>query len=116
MDEMESKLGALLSNPEMMQKIMSIAQSFQSTQPSPQQDAPPPQQSLLPNVDISTIQRLAGFAQQSSIDKNQQTLLRALEPYLSKPRITKLEKAMRAAKMANMASLLLNNPQFHAGR
>ena len=30
MEDMESKLGAILGNPEMMQQIMSIAQNFQT--------------------------------------------------------------------------------------
>ena len=38
MEDMEAKLGAILGNPQMMQQIMSMAQSFQS------QPEPPPQQ------------------------------------------------------------------------
>ena len=30
MEDMESKLGAILGNPQMMQQIMSLAQNFQS--------------------------------------------------------------------------------------
>lgn len=116
MDEIDSKLGAILSNPDMMQKIMSIAQTFNTPEPP---SKPEPQSlpiSNLPDVDISTIQRIAGFASQSNIDKNQQSLLRALSPYLSAPRISKLEKAMRAAKMAALASSFLNKTQFNPGR
>jgi hypothetical protein len=50
------------------------------------------------------LQKLSGFASQSSIDKDQKTLLKALGPYLSRDRISKLEKAMRAAKLARLAS------------
>ena len=38
---------------------------------------------------------------------NQKALLQALAPYLSSGRIHKLEKAMRAAKLAGMASSFL---------
>ena len=64
------------------------------------------------------IQKLSGLAGQSNIDKNQRTLLTALSPYLSRERIYKLEKAMRAAKMANMASAFLGKSgfQFNLGR
>ena len=108
MDDIESKLGAILSDPDMMQKIMSIAQNFHTSdatpQPAPQQpDAPPLE------LDRTMLQKLSGFAQQSGIDKNQHSLLQALGPYLSHQRIIKLEKAMRAAKMANMASVFLSN-------
>lgn len=113
MDDMEAKLGAILNNPAMMQQIMSLAQQM-----SPQSEEPPPQEKKpqnnpFPEIDISAIQKLTGFAKQNGIDKNQKNLLNALGPYLSKQRISKLEKAMRAAKMANMATSLL---QFNAGR
>jgi len=48
------------------------------------------------------------MSRQGSIDKNQQALLRALSPYLSRQRIKKLENAMRAAKMAGFAASALN--------
>ena len=113
MDDMEAKLGAILNNPAMMQQIMSLAQQM-----SPQNEEPPPQEKKpqnnpFPEIDIAAIQKLTGFAKQNGIDKNQKNLLNALGPYLSKQRISKLEKAMRAAKMANMATSLL---QFNAGR
>ena len=107
MDDMESKLGAILGNPEMMQQIMTLAQNFnQSDQPA-KQEAPPRQDSpvsAFPELDLSMLQKLSGFAKQSGIDKNQQSLLRALGPYLSNQRISKLERAMRAAKMAGLAT------------
>ncbi|MBQ7341221.1 MAG: hypothetical protein IJW41_03545 [Oscillospiraceae bacterium] len=110
MDGIENQLQAVLGNPEMMQKIMSMAQSFQSP---PQEEAPAPQPSL-PDIDMATIQRLAGFASQSNIDKNQRNLLSALAPYLSQYRISKLEKAMRAAKLAGLAGTFLS--QSNLGR
>ena len=42
-------------------------------------------------------------------DTDQQTLLAALSPYLSQNRVKKLENAMRAAKMARLASAFLGN-------
>ena len=103
MDAMEDKLGSILGNPEMMQKISAMAQSL-SAAPEPQ--APPPEPAL-PNIDPGLLQKLAGFAGQTGIDNNQRTLLHALNPYLSGERISKLERAMRAAKMANFATNLL---------
>ena len=116
MDEMENKLGAILGNPEMMQKIMALAQNFsqQETAKEPEKQEPPRQESpppALPDLDLSMIQKLSGLAKGSGIDKNQQTLLRALSPYLSRQRIVKLERAMRAAKMAGMATAFLGNTQ-----
>lgn len=103
MDDLESKLGAVLNNPEMMGKIMALAQNLNQSNEQVQQEAVP---AGLGNIDLSMVQKLSGLAKQSGIDKNQQSLLRALGPYLSKQRIQKLERAMRAAKMASMAGLL----------
>lgn len=100
MSELEDKLGSILSNPQLMQQIMSMAQVMQDTRPAePTEPAPP---------DPSVIQKLAGLSRQSGIDKNQQALLRALSPYISRERSAKLEKAMRAAKLARLASAFLN--------
>ena len=114
MDDMESKMGAILGNPEMMQKIMSMAQSLGATQTGQQtnQESKPEPPEQVPNIDTRFMEKLAGFAGQSRIDKNQQGLLIALRPYLNRDRISKLEKAMRAAKMASMASSLFANSGF----
>jgi hypothetical protein len=103
MSEMEEKLNAVLSNPQMMQQIMSMAQSM-SAQPMQKSDPPPQKNDTFPEIDIGMLQKLSGFASQSTIDKDQKTLLKALGPYLSRERIQKLEKAMRAAKLARLAS------------
>lgn len=106
MSEMEEKLGAILGNPQLMQQIMGMAQTLgqsESTPPSPQ---PPPS---MPDVDPVMIGKIMSLAGKTNIDRNQKTLLRALEPYLTKERLQKLEKAMRAAKLAGTASTLLQS-------
>ena len=109
MDEMGDKINSILNNPQLMQQLMSMAQSFGSA-PQKQDNGPtdPPKQDFsIPDIDMATVQKLTGLAKQSSIDKREQALLRALGAYLSKDRIGKLEKAMRAAKMAKIASSAL---------
>ena len=109
MEEMQEKLGAILSNPQLMQQIMSMAQAMgQSSAPAPEPESKPSAPPM-PEIDLSIMQKLSGFAGQSGIDKEQQALLRALGPYLSRERVSKLEKAMRAAKMARFASAFLNS-------
>ena len=112
MSEMEEKLGAILNNPQMMQQIMSLAQAMNQPQQNQQKDAPQKQEaasSPFPNIDPGMLQKLSGLARQNGVDQNQQSLLRALSPYLSRERVSKLERAMRAAKMARMASTFLNS-------
>ena len=98
MDQMEDKLGAILNNPQLMGQIMSMAQSLGNSPP------PQPEPSAQLNFDPAMLQQLSAVMGQSNIDSNQQTLLRALNPYLSGRKVEKLERAMRAAKMARMAS------------
>jgi len=54
------------------------------------------------------VQSLAGIAGQGGMDANQQALLKAISPYVSRERAAKLERAMRAAAMAGAASAFLN--------
>lgn len=129
MDDMEEKLGNILSNPEAMQKIMALAQSLNQTegQSASEPPAPPPPKeamaparpsapsALPPGFDLSMLQKLSSLSGRSSIDKNQRTLLNALAPYLSRQRISKLERAMQAARMAQLASSMLGS-QFPSGR
>ena len=108
-NNLEEKLGAILSDPQMMQKIQAMAQSLgqaPAAEPSPPPQAPP-QPSSLP--DLAMVRQLAGLAGQTGIDCDQQALLSALSPYIARAKISKLENAMRAAKMARLASAFLGN-------
>ena len=104
MEGMEEKLGAILGNPQMMQQIMTMAQSLGAPPPQPEKSAPPPRES---GPDPAMLQKMITIVQGSGIDRHQRELLRALEPYLTRDRIARLEKAMRAAKLAAMASAFL---------
>ena len=112
MDELEQKLGAVLNNPQLMQQIMSMAQAMGS-QPPPQKEEKPQSESavpaMAPQIDPGMLSKLAGLSRQSGIDREQQALLKALNPYLSKDRISRLERAMRAAKMAKLAGSFLGS-------
>ena len=114
MDQIEEKLGQLLNDPETMQKIMTLAQSLNPGNKLSKNDNAKKehnnelQQKQLPELDLSVVQKITGLFAQNRVDPNEQTLLNALCPYLSRDRISKLERAMRAAKMARMATALIN--------
>ena len=99
MSELEEKLNAVLNDPQAMQQIMNMAQSLSAEGG----------QNPFPDIDIGMLQKLSGFAKQGNIDKDQRALLKALTPYLTRERIGKLEKAMRAAQLARAASGLLGS-------
>ena len=102
-EQMEQKLNDLLNNPEMMRKIASLAQSLQQSENTKTEHKP------MQQPDMAMIQTIANFASQRGIDSNQQALIKALSPYISRQRIMKLENAMQAAKMARLAISLLGN-------
>ena len=111
MEDITTQMNTILSDPEMMQKIMTIANSLNSQ--SDEDSSSPPSTNIpagnFPEIDPSVIQKLAGFAGKTNIDSNQRSLLKALTPYLSKDRIGRLERAMRAAKLAGIASVMFEN-------
>lgn len=114
MDDFESKLGSILGNPEMMGKIMAMAQSFGSQEAPP--EPPPRQEESIPEIDFATIQKLTGLMGKAGVDSNQKALLNALSPYISGSRIHKLERAMRAAKLAGVATGFLGSSGLFSGR
>ena len=117
MDGIEEKLGSILSNPEMMYTIMTMAKALGQSppEPAPQQPSPakqpPLQQKASPPIgknELEMISRISSLSQQTGLDRQEQALLRALNPYLTRDRLNKLEKAMHAAKMAKFATIALD--------
>ena len=113
MDELESRLGAILGNPDMMSKIMAFAQNF--NQQEPQKAADPPPKETAPDIDLNMLKKLSSLAGKNGIDQNQRMLLSALRPYLSGTRISKLERAMQAAKMAKVATAVMSQRGLLSG-
>ena len=109
MADMEEKLSAVLSNPQLMQQIMTMAQSLGQQQPQPESAPPAPEPNPLPPPDPALLQKLAGLGAGMGTDNRQKALLSALQPYLSSDRLGRLEKAMQAAKMAKLASAFLGS-------
>ena len=101
MEGIEEKLGAILGNPQMMQQILALAQTMGSQSSPPD---PPPRQD---GPDPAMVQKMMTALQSSGVDANQRALLTALNPYLTRDRISRLERAMRAAKLAGMATAFL---------
>lgn len=109
MSETEDKLSAILGNPQLMQQIMNLAQSLNQPQPSQPQQKQEPPATIPTDMDLSLLKKFTGFARQSGIEQEQQNLLRALSPFLTRDRVNKLERAMHAARIAQMASAFLNS-------
>lgn len=108
----EDQLEAILGNPQVMAQIQKLAQSL--GQPENAAPVEPPKEPSEPPKgpaagDMEMLKTFTGLARGAAIDKNQQALLNALGPYISRQRQQKLEKAMRAAKLAQLSSGLLES-------
>ena len=109
MNELEEKLGTILNDPNMMQQIMGMAKMLSGGQETQiPQESKPAASAVSSKPDDAIVNAISGIARQGGIDSNQDHLLKALQPYLSHGRISKLERAMSAARMANAASAFLN--------
>ena len=111
MEDFEQAIQGVLSNPEMMEKIMGKAQALGG--PPPPEGSPKPEEEGT-TMDFSQLGQLTGLLSQANIDSDQQNLLNALSPYMSTGRIGKLRRAMQAARMAELAGSLLGN-RFQGG-
>lgn len=107
MSEMDDKLNSILSNPQMMQQIMNLAQSLNASGNNQSESPPVSFPAAPPGLNPSVLNRFSSIMQHGTIDKDQQSLLKALSPYLSRNKLQKLERAMHAAKMAGLASDLI---------
>lgn len=121
MADMQAQINSILNNPDMMDKIMTMAQSLNSVQPTGQtsstEEKPQVNEDFtMPEIDLGVLQKISHFAKESRMDDNQKNLLHALGPYLSQERINKLQKAMQSAKMARLVSGFLGNIDISPGR
>jgi len=118
MNELEEKLNALLSNPQLMQQVAGLAQAMGGTKTEQTAPSKEEEKASLPVMDPRQMQLIMQAMNHTDIDNHQHALLLALSPYLSTSRISKLERAMRAAKIAGAASLLFSssNLRTSAGR
>lgn len=104
MAEFEEKLSSILSNPELMGQIMSMAGSLN------QQPAPPP-----PPTDFGGMPfdpgAMAGMMQllkATQLQPQQRQLIQALRGFVPEDRLVRLEKAMQASLIARFASTAMN--------
>ncbi len=130
MAELEDNLNAILSNPEAMDQIVSIAKALtgggtaaaQPVQPAPSSPPNPPNPASGP--DLSALMGLLGggsgtdsaggldpallqtavrlFSEYSAVDDRKVALLNALKPFLKPERYAKIDRAVQIAKLARV--------------
>lgn len=106
----EDKLNQILSDPDSMAKIMSLAQSLGGEQNAPPPPPAPPRPQPLPPPDNAFVKGILRLMQQAQhTDKRQEALLCALKPYLAPERQAKIDEALRIAKLSQLAGLAFKN-------
>ena len=110
MAELGEQLTQMLQDPQIMQQVIAMAQSFGMNPPRPDGQAktnPPSDAQPVSQTAQDMLQRMNQFAALPMLDSNQKGLLNALSPYLSKEKSQKLENAMAIAHLATMASITI---------
>ena len=104
MSELEDQLNSILSDPKQMEKIAGLARSLMGGEDQETPPAAPPGE---PGLDAGLLQKLGSVMKTGGDGGREQALLRAMEPYLSDKRRVKLDRAMKLARMAKIARLMM---------
>lgn len=104
MDELESRLGALLSSPESMERLKGLAAALSGGEGSASAPEAAPASPAFDPAMLGLLQRVMGEANRPS---EASALLTALEPCLSPERAARLDRALRLAKLAKVAKTVL---------
>ena len=107
MAEFEDKLNAVLSNPELMGQILSMAGSLNQQPSTP---PPPPPSANFGSMPFAP-GAMAGMMQMlkaTQLEPRQRNLVQALRGFVPEDRLVRLEKAMQASLIAKCASAAMN--------
>ncbi|MBQ6465305.1 MAG: hypothetical protein IJJ43_03465 [Oscillospiraceae bacterium] len=97
MGELEDRINSVLNDPRQMERIMDMARSLMGG------ETPPASGFEAPDPELTA--RLGSLLQSGGGERR--ALLEALRPWLSPRRSEKLERAMRMARVARLASAAL---------
>ncbi len=104
MGELEDQLNSILSDPAQMEKIAGLARSLMGGEA---QETPPSSPPGEAGIDAGLLQRLGRAMKGGGGGGREQALLSAMEPYLSDRRRGKLDRAMKLARFARIARLVM---------
>ena len=112
MAEFEDKLNSILSNPELMGQIMSMAGAMNQQQSPP---PPPPPQTGFGSMpfDPGAMAGMMQMLKATQLEPRQRNLIQALRGFVPDDRLVRLEKAMQASLIAKFASAAMNQGGNH---
>ena len=108
MEDLSEKINQLLSDPDSMSKILSLAKGLGAC--TPDQDAPQPSAQPTPLPDEATMSSLMGFLTEAyRSGGNETALFQALQPFVSPERSACMDRGAEIAKLSHIASYALRN-------
>ncbi len=139
MDDISSRISQILSDPQSMQQLQSLAQSLGLGAPSEPEQEPPPspaanssidmnqlsallsqfglgqtQTSPAPSIDMNSILQIQKAMQLFANGNKNVELLRSLRPLLSEKRQKKVDDAVRIMQLIQMLPMLKESGLFGA--
>lgn len=112
MADFSELLGQVMSNPQMMNQLASMAQSLGLQGNSPPPTATTPQnmsmQESSPDPRV-LMQNLMQMTKNMGGNERQLALIQALKPFVSSERARKLDRAIQIAQMSRLAEQALNS-------
>ena len=112
MAEYEEKLNSILSNPELMGQIMSMAGAMNQQQPPPPPTPSQPAFGSMP-IDPGAMAGMMQMLKATQLEPKQRQLIQALRGFVPDDRLVRLEKAMQASLIAKFASKAMNQGGHH---
>ena len=103
MEDLENKIGEILGDPQAMAGILSLAQSLGLTPPEPAEPSAPPPSSPPPQQDPMAGSMAQLLSMAGSLGGKELALLQALRPLLREDRRYKLDRAIQAARISQIA-------------
>ncbi|MBQ9459503.1 MAG: hypothetical protein IJU66_06170 [Oscillospiraceae bacterium] len=132
MADWQEQLNTILSDPDAMAQIVSLAQSISGNQGEPADEKPPPQGersapsgsaqdplgAMLGGLDPELTRRLVPLLAQLNRTESSETtaLLLALRPFLSEKRREKVERAAQLARLIHLGKLFFTSQEQEGQR
>lgn len=99
-EQLQERLGSILSDPQQMQKIQALAQSLMGSEP----DAEPAE---APAPEAGGLAALLGTGNAGQGQSESEKLLRAMQPYMRPKRREKIDRALRLTKLIGFAGRMM---------
>lgn len=103
-EELETRLGSILSDPQQMEKLRAVAQSLMggmgaddTAEPAAAEPVPP----------LSGLMGLLSKSAGRGRGSESEQLLRAMQPYMRPKRRTKIDRALKITRLIGLAETML---------